>query len=588
MNIVVSVNVGLPRNVEWQGKTVRTAIWKEPVAGRVFAGRLNLAGDGQADLAGHGGEQRAVMVYQLDSYRYWASHLGRSDFVHGIFGENLTVEGLADSEVCIGDRYRIGSAVFEVSQPRVTCYRLGLRLNHPEMPALVVSHRRPGFYFRVIEEGEIGAGDRIEKIADGAERMSVVEIDGLLYSADHPIEALRRATRIPALSPGWQGSFRALLDATEHGNVAGNAGLSPVPAMPLAWRGFRPLKVVATRQESQEVRSFELAAQDGSSLPGSLPGQYIIVKVRPAADRPAGARNYSLCGPPEARTYRIGVKNEGGGVSAFLHQHIQVEDILEISAPRGGFTLKAGTTPIVLLSAGVGVTPLLAMLHAAASSDGASPREVWWIHTARNAAYHSFASEAQTLVAGLKQGHQYTIYSRPGDADRLGVDYDRKGHLALPLLSELGVPKSADFYLCGPGGFLAEIDAGLTGWGVDPHRIHKEPFGPAGSRTPGMVGAADQSPPHMPVGPEGSGPLVSFAKSRLAVRWDSRFNSLLELAEACSVPVRWACRTGVCHNCESGLIDGSLRYSPEPIDPPAEGIALICCSLPVSDIELDL
>jgi ferredoxin-NADP reductase/MOSC domain-containing protein YiiM/ferredoxin len=587
MSIVVSVNVGLPREVAWRGKTVRTAIWKQPVAGPVFAGRLNLAGDGQADLAGHGGEQRAVMVYQLDSYRYWANHLGRADFVHGIFGENLTVDGLADAEVCIGDRYRIGGAVFEVSQPRVTCYRLGLRLDHPEMPALVVSHRRPGFYFRVIEEGEIGAGDAIEKIADGPERISVAEIDGLLYSADHPIEALRRAMRIPALSPGWQGSLQALLDAAERGSGAGNAGLSPVPATPLAWHGFRPLKVVATRQESQEVRSFELATPDGSPLPASLPGQYIIVKVRPAADGPAAARNYSLYGPPDAPTYRIGVKNEGGGVSAFLHQHVQVEDILEISAPRGAFTLTAGTTPIVLLSAGVGVTPVLAMLHAAASSDRASPREVWWIHTARNTAYHSFAGEARMLVAGLKQGHHCTIYSRPGDADRLGVDYDIKGHLALPLLSELGVPRSADFYLCGPGGFLEEIDAALAGWGVEPRRIHKEAFGPAGSRTPGVVGARDE-PPHLPIGPEGSGPLVSFARSKLAVRWDLRFNSLLELAEACSVPVRWSCRTGVCHNCESGLIDGSLRYAPEPIDPPAEGIALICCSQPVSDIELDL
>jgi ferredoxin-NADP reductase/MOSC domain-containing protein YiiM len=588
MDVVVSVNVGLPREVAWRGRTVRTGIWKEPVAGRVFAARLNLVGDGQADLKGHGGEQRALMVYQLDSYRYWADHLGRSDLVHGIFGENLTVEGLADADVCIGDRYRIGGAIFEVSQPRVTCYRLGLRLDNPQMPALVVSHRRPGFYFRVIEEGEIGAGDGIEKIADGPERISVTDIDALLYSADHPIEALRRATRIPALSPGWQRSMMALLDAAEHGNVAGNAGISPAPAAPLAWPGFRPLKVIEARQESQEVRSFELAAQEGSPLPASLPGQYIIVKARPVADEPAVARNYSLCGPPEAGTYRIGVKNEGGGLSAFLHEHVQVEDILEISAPRGAFTLMAGTTPIVLLSAGVGVTPVLAMLHAAAASDGASPREVWWVHSARNSAYQSFASEARTLVAGLKQGHLYTIYSRPDGADQLGVDYDARGHLALPLLVELGVPQSADFYLCGPGGFLAEIETALGGWGVDAHRMHKEPFGPAGSRTPGVVDAADQSPPHMPAGPEGSGPLVSFAKSRLAVRWDNRFGSLLELAEACSVPVRWACRTGVCHTCESGLIDGQLRYSPEPIDPPAEGVALICCSSPVTDIELDL
>jgi MOSC domain-containing protein YiiM len=159
MKALVSVNVGLPSDVEWRGMTVRTAIWKERVQGRVFATRLNLEGDQQADLSGHGGEQRAVMVYQLASYRYWASYLGRSDLTYGHFGENFTVEGLADDEVCIGDRFRIGGAVFEISRPRVTCYKLGLSLNQPEMPALLVSHRRPGFYFRVIEEGHVGAGD---------------------------------------------------------------------------------------------------------------------------------------------------------------------------------------------------------------------------------------------------------------------------------------------------------------------------------------------------------------------------------------------------------------------------------------------
>jgi MOSC domain-containing protein YiiM len=180
MGVVVSVNVGLPRDVAWQGRTVRTAIWKTPVTGRIFAGRLNLDGDGQGDLAGHGGEQRAIMVYQLDSYRYWANYLGRSDLVHGIFGENLTVEGLADTEVRIGDRFKIGDVVVEVTQPRDTCYRLGIRLERPEMPALLVVHRRPGFYFRVIQEGELAAGDRIEKLSDGPEHMTVAEIDALL------------------------------------------------------------------------------------------------------------------------------------------------------------------------------------------------------------------------------------------------------------------------------------------------------------------------------------------------------------------------------------------------------------------------
>src|SRR5271167_5084936 len=195
VGVIVSVNVGLPQDVTWQGRTVRTAIWKKPVTGRVFAGRLNLDGDGQGDLAGHGGEQRAMLVYQLDSYRYWANYLGRSDLVPGIFGENLTVEGLADTEICIGDRFRIGGVVVEVSQPRVTCYRLGIRLQRPEMPALLVAHHRPGFYLRVIQEGELGAGDRIEKLSDGPERMTIAEIDALLYSAEHPLEALRRAVQ---------------------------------------------------------------------------------------------------------------------------------------------------------------------------------------------------------------------------------------------------------------------------------------------------------------------------------------------------------------------------------------------------------
>src|SRR5580698_1536395 len=335
---IVSVNVGLPRDVAWQGRTVRTGVWKTPVTGRIFARRLNLDGDGQGDLRGHGGEQRAIMVYQLDSYRYWAEYLGRSDLVAGNFGENLTVEGLADNEVCIGDRFRIGGAVVEVSQPRDTCYRVGIRLNHPEIAALLVAHHRPGFYFRVIQEGEIGAGDRVEKLSDGPERMTVAEIDGLLYSAEHSLEGLRRAIRIPALSVDWQGSMQALLAAAEAGGTTGNAGLGLGASASLAWRGFRPVMVTVSRAESAEIRSFEFAAEDGSPLPPALPGQYIMVRIKPLADAPAVTRSYSLCGPPERANYRIGVKNERGLASGFLHQNVRQGSRLEISAPRGSFT----------------------------------------------------------------------------------------------------------------------------------------------------------------------------------------------------------------------------------------------------------
>src|SRR5271165_2314150 len=339
------------------------------VTGRIFIRRLNLDGDGQGDLRGHGGEQRALMVYQLDSYRYWASYLGRSDLVAGNFGENLTVEGLPDNEVCIGDRFRIGDAVVEVSQPRDTCYRVGIRLNHPEIPALLVSHRRPGFYLRVIQEGAIGDGDRIEKVADGPEHMAVADIDALVYSAEHPLEDLRRAIRIPALSLDWQGSMQALLTAAEAGGTTGNAGLGLGASAPLAWHGFRRVAVVASREESADVRSFELATEDGSPLPPAVPGQYVMVRMRPSPDAPAVTRSYSLCGPSATPMYRIGVKNERGTASSFLHQSVRAGSHLEISAPRGSFTLATGAAPVVLISAGIGVTPMLAMLHGAAAAN---------------------------------------------------------------------------------------------------------------------------------------------------------------------------------------------------------------------------
>jgi ferredoxin-NADP reductase/MOSC domain-containing protein YiiM/ferredoxin len=585
MPTVVSVNVGLPKDVSWRGTPIRTAIWKEPVPGRIFVARLNLAGDRQADLSGHGGEQRALLVYQLESYRFWESYLRRSDLAYGNFGENLTVQGLSDDEVCIGDRFRIGGAILEISQPRVLCFKLGLRLNHPEMPALLMSHRRPGFYFRVIEEGMVGAGDRIEKIADGPERMTVAEVSALLYSAKHPVEALRRAIRIPALSPGWQASMKALLDAAEKGNQVGNAGLSPTSTVPVSWSGFRPLRVIASTKETSDVRSFELESLDGSSLPLPLPGQYIIVRVRPNANAPPVARNYSLCGAPTSGTYTIAVKDEKGLVSGFLHERVHAGDLLEVGAPRGSFTLAHGTAPIVLLSGGIGVTPLLGMLHAAVNEHGS--REVWWFHSARDGGHHAFAAQVISLMASLPRGHLCNIYSRPGDNDRLGVNYDTKGRLTIALLEEKGVPRAADFYLCGPSSFLTDLTEGLKAWQVDTGRIHTEVFGASGSLTSGSASGATQRP-HLPDGPPGAGPSVTFLKSNIRLPWDSRFRSLLELAEACSVPVRWSCRSGVCHTCESGLVDGRLSYFLEPLDPPPEGVALICCATPQSDVTLDL
>jgi ferredoxin-NADP reductase/MOSC domain-containing protein YiiM/ferredoxin len=579
---LLSVNVGMPKDVPWQGKTVFTGVFKDPVSGPRRVGKLNVDGDGQGDLAGHGGEQRAVFVYQIDSYRYWEHELGRSDFVHGQFGENFTIEGLSDDEVCIGDRFQIGTAVFEVTQPRVTCYRVGIRMNDPRIPALLVSHHRPGFYFRVLEEGDVQAGDEIRKVAQGPEQMTVAEVDALLYLPGHPRQQLLRALRIPALSPGWQASLQALL---EGGPGSGNAGLATTSPPP-AWPGFRRLTVTGIDRESDSVISIRLEDPDGAPVPPARPGQYLTLRLQPDQKQRSVLRNYSLSGPPDAGYYRVTVKRERNGVaSGYLHSRLRVGDQLDIAAPRGTFILDQTDEPILLISAGIGATPVLAMLHALAEAQSA--REIWWLHAARSSRDQSFAAEARALLASLSNVHVHVCYSRPGSGDVQGRDFDSPGRLTPSVLAELEPPRNAEAYLCGPIPFMDDISAGLASMGIDASHIHTEPFGPAPSLTPGIA-ATPARTPHPPPGKPGSGPAVEFARSDLAIPWSDEYASLLEFAEACDVPVRWSCRTGVCHNCETTLIGGTVDYNPDPVEPPAEGSVLICCSRPDNDVVLDL
>jgi ferredoxin-NADP reductase/MOSC domain-containing protein YiiM len=582
------VNVGLPRDIGWKGRTVHTAIWKNPVSGRCRVGRLNVEGDGQGDLAGHGGEQRAVFVYQIESYGYWQKQLKRTDFVHGQFGENFTIEGLPDNAVCIGGRYRIGSALFEVTQPRVTCYRVGIRMNEPRMPALLTSSGRPGFYFRVLEEGEVETGDEIVKVGEADERMTVAEINALLYLSDHPRDRLERALQIQALSPGWRASFQALLQNQETAaGSSGNAGLAPAAAAHPATPGFQKLVVTAIDEESADVISLTMERADGHPLQAALPGQYVVLRLQLNPHSAPLFRSYSLSGAVSTERYRISVKIEPNGVAgSYLRARVRVGDALDVSSPRGSFVLKSGDRPVVLLSAGIGATPVLAMLRALAADR--STRQVSWIHAARDRQHHPFAGEVRSLVAGLPSGRTYVCYSKPGSRDQMGEHFDATGHLSRSVFDQIRVPRGAEVYLCGPTGFLTEMKQTLTDMGVAPERIHVEIFNGSESMTPGVAGAASRAP-HLPKDDTDSGPRVSFARSGISAHWKaSEYQSILELAEACDVPVRWSCRTGVCHNCETGLISGEVVYGPEPLDKPADGNVLVCCSQPIRDVVIDL
>ena len=577
--VLLSVNVGKPRNVAWQGRNVFTGIWKHPVPGPVRARRLNLDGDGQGDRSGHGGEQRAVLVYQIQSYRHWERQFGRSDFGYGQFGENLTVDGLPDDEVCIGDRYRIGEAEFEVTQPRVTCYRVGLRLGRPDMAALLVSHHRPGFYMRVITEGAVQAGNEIVRTRAGPHALSVADIDALLYLPGHDPAQLRAALQIPALSPGWQQSFRELLDA-----AGGPAAVGPPPAAGAAWTGFRPLRVAKVVAEDATVSSIYLAAPDGRSLPKARAGQYLTLRVT-GAGQPAPVRNYSLSSAPGADPYRISVKQEPHGLaSGYLDHKLRPGALLDVGAPRGDFVLDAGDGPVLLISAGIGVTPVLAMLHALAAAGSA--REIWWLHGARGPGEHPFAGEAHALLASLPHAREHIFYSQ-ATAAQLRRHHAAAGRLTKERLVGLGVPADATGYVCGPASFMSDMQDALSAIGIDQDRVRTELFGALPSINPGVTGQARPAP-HQPSGPPGTGPLVTFARSGISAPFGDGAHSVLEFAEACDVPTRWSCRSGVCHICITALLEGRVVYSPAPLEVPGSESVLICSAQPETDVVVDL
>jgi ferredoxin-NADP reductase/ferredoxin len=345
--------------------------------------------------------------------------------------------------------------------------------------------------------------------------------------------------------------------------------------------------VTAINHESADVLSLTMQSPDGHELSTALPGQYVVLRLQRTASGPALFRSYSLSGLPSTERYRISVKVEpNGAAGTYLKEHVRVGDALDVSSPRGSFILQSGERPVVLLSAGIGATPVLAMLYALAAAR--STQQILWLHAARDREHHPFAAEVRHLMLALTHGRSYVCYSRPGSSDKMGEDFDATGHLSRSVSAEVGLPRDADVYLCGPTRFMADMKEALATFGVAPQRIHLEIFNGSESMTPGVVGAATRAP-HLPKDDSNTGPLVSFARSGIAAHWNaSGYQSILELAEACEVPVRWSCRTGVCHNCESGLVSGAVVYGPEPLEKPADGNLLVCCSQPMRDVVIDL
>jgi ferredoxin-NADP reductase/MOSC domain-containing protein YiiM len=581
---LISINVSMPKTVYHQGRLVNTGIFNEPVVGRVMVRKLNVDGDGQADLKVHGGVYKAVYIYDIENIRYWRKVLDRNDIGYGHFGENFTVEGMPDDRIHIGDVFLIGGVLLEVTQPRVPCFKLEIKMELPGFSQKFLASGRLGFYCRVIQEGEVEAGDFIERIQIGPERITVQEFARLYYFDTQNLEKIHRILRIPALPPGWSRAFGKLLD------TAGKKGKKR-KTLERAWQGFRPFIVSQKVPESQSMTSFYLMPEDREPLPPYMPGQFLTFKLNiPGIPRPV-IRTYTLSDCPcHAEYYRITVKREPQpedpeiiSGSNYFHDMVEAGTRLQVAASRGDFFLDPKEeTPVVLLSGGVGMTPMISMFNAIV--DSGSKRPVWFIHGTRNGLHHAMGEHMRQIVAEHDNIKVHIRYSRPRPEDIQGRDYDSIGHVTVNLLKELLPDNDMDFYLCGPPPFMHSLIKGLWEWDVPEHRIRFELFGPDALMLEGARPKRRQKKKAV----EEENYKIVFSQSQITAQWDPESENLLNFAEEQGVFPDFSCRAGICQTCGYGLLEGRVDYNFDPLAPPYPGQVLLCCTRPKSDLVIDV
>ena len=573
---VISIHVGLPRTVQWKGRAVSTGIFKTPVSGRIRLRTLNLDGDRQADLSVHGGPDKAVYAYPVEHYDDWRRELPNMDLHWGVFGENLTIEGLSEDAVNIGDRFLIGTAEIAVTQPRLPCYKLGIKFGRDDIVGRLLSSGRTGFYFKVITEGDLEAGDPIIMSQRAESSVPVSEITRLYARDKDDVDGLRRVMAIAALPDDWRDYFSEQIRQV-------SARSKPRAAKTMAWTGFRPFILREKAPEGDDVASFHLVPEDKQPLPSYLPGQYLTVRVAiPGVARPV-IRSYSLSDASSADHYRLTIKRiaqsqasqiASGLVSSFFHDRLAVGDRIEAKAPSGTFTIDiTQDRPVVLIGGGIGVTPLISMFNSIAAAN--SRRETWLLYGVRSVRDPIMQTNLEAIARAHPNIHLHMFYSGPGQAiDGPGV---HAGHIDLAAMQRLMPSNEYDFYVCGPPSMMASATEALDAWGVPADRVHTEAFGPATIRR-SVHGSAVQ--------PD-CGVEVSFVRSGVTTLWSRSDTALLDLAEENSVSIDFGCRAGSCGTCVTRLLSGTVRYLREPGAPLERGEILPCIAVPSEPLALD-
>jgi MOSC domain-containing protein YiiM/ferredoxin-NADP reductase len=561
---VVSLNVGEPRLVTYRGMSFRTGIFKEPVDQPLTLKKLNFVGDGQADLSAHGGIDKAVYCYPLEHYDFWRREIGRADLPMGQFGENVTTAGLLENELRIGDILRMGTAMVQVSEPRIPCYKLVMRMDAGgDFSVRFLAANRTGFYCRVLEEGVVRRSDAISLVSRNASSPTVREVVAATQFADRDPVALRRVVRARDISAKWRSRVRRMIDAEARRRI--EATSSPTAAM-------RVEKIVP---ETNDVVSLWLRPADGARMFDALPGQYLTIVW------PDGFKStYSLSALSPAQRCRITVKLVRNGQDALGRSSARIaalkaEDILTVERPRGNFHPDLDDdTPLVLAGAGIGVTPIMSMIEHATRS---GRRDVFAAFGMRRPGEHPLVSELAGFLAERRGLKAVLAYSQLNGAPPLpGLPAPKHGRLAAADLLPHAAAPLAEVFLCGPGEFIRQIYDGLVEAGVNPLQIRYEAFGPS-TLLPARAVSGDPQAAFK----------VAFTRSQMDVVWTPASGTLLNLAEAAGVSPVFGCRAGSCGLCRIAISEGDVSYV-EPVDEPDTGYVLPCCTIPQSDCRLDL
>lgn len=574
---VRAVSVATPAWRDVNGRQVFTSIVRPPSAGPIWFGPDGPEGNATAV------HTEQVLAFSSEHYDHWTAVLGVPraawDWCH--WGENLTVSGLDENRLPVGAVVAIGpQARFEVTSPRIPCFKLAWRIGQPDsVLGQITADGRVGIYLRVLEPGAIAAGDEVRLERADPEAITVGDLSRLLTDAAvTDTVLLRRVLANPALGGQARGMIRKRVARIE----------DQADARRDRWTGWRPFEVADVIDETEAVKSVRLRPADGGPLAPPLAGQFLTVRL--PAEGADVVRTWSLSDHDiSGGAYRLTVKRLDGGLGSGLLHALRPGARVEARPPAGRFTLdRSGFLRLVLISAGIGVTPMLAMLKAhAARGDEVPP--VQWIQVVRDGDSHALAAETRAALERLR-AERHIFYTSPGEGDLAGRDYDHIGrptperleailrgtYVLNPFGRDIDLPgENGDFYICGPAAFEAEVRAVLARMGVPPEHIRSEAFA-AAARTGGAPAVAAAR--------------VRFTASGLEAEWNADDDlTLLELAEEAGLTPAFSCRMGTCQTCETALAAGEIAYDPRPAVDAAPGRVLICCARPASAVvELDL